>query len=41
MVTSSFIEQPGMKLELPQTQTSEVARLENLASISPVRGRFT
>jgi biopolymer transport protein ExbD len=31
MVTSSFIEQPGMKLELPQTQTSEVARLENLA----------
>ena len=30
MVSSSFIEQPGMKLELPTTQSREVARLENL-----------
>ena len=30
MVSSSFIEQPGMKLELPTIQSKEVARLENL-----------
>jgi len=31
MVSSSFIEQPGMKLELPVTESREVARVENLA----------
>jgi biopolymer transport protein ExbD len=31
MVSSSFIEQPGMKLELPETESREVARVENLA----------
>ncbi len=30
MVSSSFIEQPGMKLELPTIQSKEVARVENL-----------
>lgn len=30
MVSSSFIEQPGMKLELPTIQSPEVARVENL-----------
>jgi biopolymer transport protein ExbD len=30
MVTSNFIEQPGMKLELPETKTQEVARVEQL-----------
>jgi len=31
MVSSSFIEQPGMKLELPETESREVVRVENLA----------
>ena len=31
MVSSSFIEQPGMKLELPVSSSGEVARVENLA----------
>ncbi|MBN2001030.1 biopolymer transporter ExbD [candidate division KSB1 bacterium] len=30
MVSSSFIEQPGMKLELPTTKSQEVAKIENL-----------
>ncbi|MDZ7371758.1 MAG: biopolymer transporter ExbD [candidate division KSB1 bacterium] len=30
MVSSSFIEQPGMKLELPTIQSNEVERVENL-----------
>ena len=30
MVTSSFIEQPGMKLELPTTKSKDVARVEKL-----------
>ena len=30
MVSSSFIEQPGMKLELPTIKSQEVARVENL-----------
>ena len=30
MVSSSFIEQPGMKLELPTIKSQEVARIENL-----------
>ena len=30
MVSSSFIEQPGMKLELPTTKSTEVTRVENL-----------
>jgi len=30
MVSSSFIEQPGMKLELPTIKSKEVARVENL-----------
>ncbi len=30
MVTSNFIEQPGMKLELPETKTQQVARVEQL-----------
>ena len=30
MVSSSFVEQPGMKLELPTIQSNEVARVENL-----------
>lgn len=30
MVTSSFVEQPGMKLELPTIQSKEIARIENL-----------
>ena len=31
MVSSSFVEQPGMKLELPKIKSTEVARVENLA----------
>ena len=30
MVSSSFIEQPGMKLELPTIKSQEVERVENL-----------
>jgi len=30
MVSSSFIEQPGMKLELPTIKSKEVERVENL-----------
>lgn len=30
MVTSTFLEQPGMKLELPSAKSSEVARVEKL-----------
>ena len=30
MVTSSFLEQPGMKLELPSAKSAEAARLEKL-----------
>jgi len=30
MVSSSFIEQPGMKLELPTIKSREVARVENV-----------
>ena len=30
MVSSSFVEHPGMKLELPAIQSQEVARVENL-----------
>ena len=31
MVSSSIIEQPGMKLELPRTKSAEVVRMENIA----------
>lgn len=31
MVSSSFIEQPGMKLELPAMKSQEVARVERMA----------
>ena len=31
MVSSSIIEQPGMKLELPRTKSAEVTRMENIA----------
>ncbi len=30
MVSSSFVEQPGMKLELPTIKSKQVARIENL-----------
>ena len=30
MVSSTFLEQPGMKLELPKAKSAEVTRLENL-----------
>ncbi len=30
MVTSSFIEQPGMKLELPATKSRQIARVERM-----------
>ncbi len=30
MVTSSFLEQPGMKLELPSAQSAETAKVEKL-----------
>ena len=30
MVTSTFMEQPGMKLELPSAESAEVARVEKL-----------
>jgi biopolymer transport protein ExbD len=30
MVTSTFLEQPGMKLELPSAQSSETAQVEKL-----------
>ncbi|MBN1164592.1 MAG: biopolymer transporter ExbD [Candidatus Krumholzibacteriota bacterium] len=30
MVSSTFLEQPGMKLELPSAQSAEVSRLESL-----------
>lgn len=36
MVTSTFLEQPGMKLELPSAKSAEVSRVENLVlSIGP------
>ena len=31
MVSSSFVEQPGMKLELPAMQSQEVAKVEKMA----------
>ena len=31
MVTSHFIDQPGMKLELPETKTHEITRVENFS----------
>ncbi len=31
MVSSSFVEQPGMKLELPTTKSQEVEKVEKLA----------
>jgi len=31
MVSSSFVEQPGMKLELPTTKSREVEKVEKLA----------
>lgn len=30
MVTSTFLEQPGMKLELPSAKSAEVSQVENL-----------
>ena len=33
MVTSSFLEQPGMKLELPSAKSAEAARLEKLIGL--------
>jgi biopolymer transport protein ExbD len=30
MVSSSFVEQPGMKLELPTIKSTEIARVDNL-----------
>ena len=30
MVTSTFLDQPGMKLELPSAESAEVARIEKL-----------
>ena len=30
MVTSTFLDQPGMKLELPSAESAEVARVEKL-----------
>ena len=30
MVTSTFLEQPGMRLELPSAQSAEISRVENL-----------
>jgi len=40
MVSSSFIEQPGMKLELPQTKTKEVERVENLTVYITAKGEI-
>jgi biopolymer transport protein ExbD len=38
MVSSSFIEQPGMKLELPTIQSKEVERVENLIMLISEEG---
>ncbi len=40
MVSSSFIEQPGMKLELPETKTQEVERIENLVVYITADGKI-
>jgi biopolymer transport protein ExbD len=41
MISSSFIEQPGMKLELPASQSREVARVENLIIYISADGRIS
>lgn len=38
MVTSTFLEQPGMKLELPSAQSAEVARVEKLVLFIAANG---
>jgi len=40
MVSSSFIEQPGMKLELPTIKSQEVARIENLVMFVSKEGNI-
>jgi len=40
MVSSSFIEQPGMKLELPAIKSQEVARIENLVMFVSKDGKI-
>ena len=40
MVSSSFIEQPGMKLELPTIKSQEVARIENLVMFVSKDGKI-
>ena len=30
MISSTFVEQPGMKLDLPQAETSEIMEVKNL-----------
>lgn len=40
MVTSTFLEQPGMKLELPAASSAEAARLEKLVLYIDSGGRI-
>jgi len=40
MVTSTFLEQPGMKLELPAASSAEAARLEKLVLYIDPGGRI-
>jgi biopolymer transport protein ExbD len=39
MVTSSFIEQPGVKLELPESKANEVTQVENIVLFISKEGR--
>ena len=41
MVTSTFLEQPGMKLELPSAKSAEVSRVENLVLFIGPGGEIT
>ena len=40
MVSSSFVDQPGMKLELPRIKSQEMARVERLAVFITQDGRI-
>lgn len=40
MVSSSFVEQPGMKLELPAMQSQEMAKVEKMALFVSKEGKL-
>ena len=41
MLTTRFVEQPGMKLELPQSETSEEVTIDNLELIVSAGSELT